>query len=95
MGFRYGELLLRDVLYYAEQNAFGFLFVEVFPKQERLITFLNDFGFYDLRMNTRRGELRLGKKLTFSEGDIRRYSRIGSRHRDRTIRRQTNSVSLQ
>jgi len=76
MGFRYGELLLRDVLYYAEQNAFGFLFVEVFPKQERLITFLNDFGFYDLRMNTRRGELRLGKKLTFSEGDIARLGPV-------------------
>lgn len=31
-GFRYGELLLRDVLNYAEQNGFRSLFVEVFPK---------------------------------------------------------------
>ncbi len=71
-GFRYGELLLRDLLHYAEQNAFGFLFVEVFPKQERLITFFNDFGFYDLGMNTQRGELRLAKRLTFSKDDVAR-----------------------
>ncbi len=69
-GFRYGELLLRDVLQYAEQNGFGFLFVEVFPIHERLIAFLNEFGFFDLKMNTERGELRLGKKLIFSDHDV-------------------------
>lgn len=69
-GFRYGELLLRDVLKYAESNQFQFLFVEVFPKQERLIAFLNDFGFYDLNSNTRRGELRLAKRLSFTDDDI-------------------------
>ena len=65
-GFRYGELLLREVLQYAERNQFGFLFVEVFPDQERLIAFLAEFGFSDLESGTGRGELRLGKRLTFS-----------------------------
>lgn len=69
-GFRYGELLLRDVLNYGEQNGFHSLFVEVFPKQERLIAFLNEFGFYDLEANTVRGELRLGKRFRFTERDI-------------------------
>jgi hypothetical protein len=69
-GFRYGELRLRDVLNYGEQNGFRSLFVEVFPKQERLIAFLNEFGFYDLRADTRRGELRLGKRFSYTDGDI-------------------------
>ncbi len=69
-GFRYGELLLRDVLNYAERNQFHSLFVEVFPKQQRLIAFLNDFGFYDLRSNTRRGEIRLAKRFSFTTDEI-------------------------
>jgi L-amino acid N-acyltransferase YncA len=69
-GFRYGELLLRDILNYAEQNGFRSLFVEVFPKQERLIAFLNEFGFFDLQSGTRRGEVRLGKSLAFTESDL-------------------------
>ena len=69
-GFRYGELLLRDVLQYAERNAFGFLFVEVFPEQEQLIAFLAEFGFSDLDKPTERGELRLGKRLAFTSHDI-------------------------
>jgi hypothetical protein len=73
-GFSYGELLLRDLLHYTEQNGFGFLFVEVFPKHERLIAFLNEFGFYDLKINTPRGELRLGKKLNFTADDVAKLS---------------------
>jgi hypothetical protein len=69
-GFRYGELLLRDVLNYAERNQFHFLFVEVFPKHERLIAFLTEFGFYDLRSNTQRGEFRLGKRLFFTADEV-------------------------
>lgn len=70
VGFRYGELLLRDIFNYAEQNGFRFLFVEVFPKQERLIAFLNEFGFSDLQIPTRRGEFRLVKGLVFTEHDV-------------------------
>ena len=66
-GFRYGELLLRDVLQYTESNGFGFLFVEVFPEQERLIAFLAEFGFSNLENDTERGEIRLGKRLAFTE----------------------------
>jgi len=69
-GHRYGELLLRDIFNYAEQNAFQSLFVEVFPKQERLIAFLNEFGFFDLAKPTSRGELRLGKALQFTADEV-------------------------
>ena len=69
-GRRYGELLLRDIFNYAEQNAFRSLFVEVFPKQERLIAFLNEFGFFDLAKATSRGELRLAKALQFTADDV-------------------------
>lgn len=62
-GFRFGELLLRHVLAYAEQNGFEVLFIEVFPKQDRLIAFLNEFGFEDVNKPTERGELRLVKRL--------------------------------
>ncbi|MBA3961044.1 MAG: GNAT family N-acetyltransferase [Chthoniobacterales bacterium] len=69
-GFRYGELLLRDVLHYAEQNAFGSLFVEVFPRHERLVAFLQEFGFSDQHANTGRGELRMTKRLAFNAVDL-------------------------
>ncbi|MBA3831980.1 MAG: GNAT family N-acetyltransferase [Chthoniobacterales bacterium] len=75
-GFRYGELLLRDVLQYAEQNAFVFLFVEVFPQHERLIAFLNEFGFFDLQTNTSRGELRLGKRLAFDDLELASFDAL-------------------
>jgi ribosomal protein S18 acetylase RimI-like enzyme len=73
-GYHYGELLLRDVLNYAQQNAFRSLFVEVFPKQERLIAFLHEFGFYDLQRPTRRGETRLAKALDFTADDVAKLS---------------------
>jgi ribosomal protein S18 acetylase RimI-like enzyme len=69
-GFRYGELLLRHLLHHAEQNEFVFLFVEVFPRHQALIALFGEFGFFDLGINTERGELRLGKKLTFTVEDL-------------------------
>ncbi len=69
-GCRYGELVLRDIFNYAEQNRFRSLFVEVFPKQERLIAFLNEFGFFDLGKPTLRGELRLAKALQFTADNV-------------------------
>jgi ribosomal protein S18 acetylase RimI-like enzyme len=69
-GFKYGELLLREVLHYAEQNGFDLLFVEVWPRHEQLVSFLNEFGFYDLNLNTERGELRLGKRLNPTEHEL-------------------------
>lgn len=69
-GFRYGELLLRQLLHYAEQNTFGFLFVEVLPHHEALIALFGEFGFFDIGVKTDRGELRLGKNLTFTDDDL-------------------------
>lgn len=69
-GFRYGELLLRQVLHYAEQNQFASLFVEVFPHHQSLIALFSEFGFYDLGKSTELGELRLGKRLVFDDQDL-------------------------
>lgn len=66
-GSKYGELLLRDVLQYAEQNKFHQLYVEAFPLQEQLIDFLEQFGFADVGVNNARGERRLAKKFVFTE----------------------------
>lgn len=75
-GFRFGELLLRHVLTFAEQNAFEALFIEVFPAQERLLTFLAEFGFEDAKKPTERGELRLVKRLFCEEEEIAALSAI-------------------
>ncbi len=75
-GFKYGELLLREILHYAEQNDFGFLFVEVWPRHEQLISFLNEFGFSDLNLPTVRGELRLSKRLKPTEQELDKLSSL-------------------
>lgn len=69
-GFRFGELLLRHVLAFAEQNAFQNLFIEVFPTQDRLLAFLAEFGFEDVTKPTERGELRLVKRLSCEPGEM-------------------------
>lgn len=71
-GYRYGELLLRDIFNYAEQNAFCSLFVKIFPRQERLIAFLSEFGFFDSAKPTSRGELRLIKEFRFTDENLAR-----------------------
>jgi hypothetical protein len=58
------------VLHHAEQNSFVFLFVEVFPRHQALISLFGEFGFFDLGANTDRGELRLGKKLAFTNEEL-------------------------
>jgi L-amino acid N-acyltransferase YncA len=68
-GSKYGELLLRDVFQYAEQNNFQQLYVEAFREQEQLIDFLEQFGFADVGADNERGERRLAKRLVFSEQD--------------------------
>lgn len=44
-GLRYGELLLKSIFNYTTENAYKAAFIEVFPKQQRLINLLMDFGF--------------------------------------------------
>jgi len=59
-GLRYGELLLKTVFEYLTKNAFDAAFVEVFPKQKELCSFLADFGFAH-RADTQRGESVMAK----------------------------------
>jgi GNAT superfamily N-acetyltransferase len=47
-GHRYGELLLKAVFAYAQENSYQRMFVEVFPKHEDLHALLVDFGFKDI-----------------------------------------------
>lgn len=75
-GFRFGELLLRHVLAFAEENGFESLFIEVFPDREQLLAFLAEFGFDDAKKPTERGELRLIKRLVCGADEIAALSAI-------------------
>lgn len=44
-GYKYGELLLKEILHYAETNNYDCMFMTVFPKHEQLRLFIEDFGF--------------------------------------------------
>jgi predicted GNAT family N-acyltransferase len=72
-GAKYGELLLRDVLQYAERNKFQQVYVEAYPQQEQLIDFFEQFGFVNAGIDNERGEHRLGKKLVFTESDYAKF----------------------
>lgn len=47
-GHRYGELLLKTVFAYLQENAYEGAFIEVYPKHEELIELLKDFGFEEV-----------------------------------------------
>ena len=59
-GFRYGELLLKTVFAYADENGYEWIFVTVFQKYSDLIGLFEDFGF-TVDGTTSLGELRLAK----------------------------------
>jgi ribosomal protein S18 acetylase RimI-like enzyme len=44
-GEKFGEQLLKKILWYAQGNSFDLVYVTVFPKHELLITLLETFGF--------------------------------------------------
>lgn len=44
-GLRYGELLLKTLFAYINENSYTTAFVEVFPKHEYLLRLFEDFGF--------------------------------------------------
>ena len=69
-GAKYGELLLREVLQYAELNKFEQLYVEAYPKQEALIDFFEQFGFSNVQADNKRGEVRLAKRRIYTERDL-------------------------
>lgn len=46
-GRSYGELLLKTLFAHADRGAFDTVYVTAFPKQDRLIEMLDDFGFVE------------------------------------------------
>lgn len=62
-GLRYGELLLKAVFEYAQENRYDWLYVTAFEKQVQLIQLLEDFGFRPLEERHSTGELVLAKPL--------------------------------
>ncbi len=68
-GFRYGELLLKAALSYADLNRYDTVFVTVFPRYSETIALLEEFGFRKQEARTNLGELVLAKALTFSSRD--------------------------
>ncbi len=70
-GFRFGELLLKTVLEFADTNNYEWLYVEIFEKHERLINLFQDFGFQETNLKTSRGEIRLTKPFVYKEKDVK------------------------
>lgn len=71
-GRRYGELLLKPIFAFAETNGFDWIYVTVFPKHERLVNLLEDFGFTALNdASTRRGELVMAKPMKVGQTEAK------------------------
>jgi len=68
-GFRFGELLLKAVFTYADENRYDWLYVTVLDHHSALIGFLEEFGFGDTGTRTERGELCFAKPMTFTEAE--------------------------
>ncbi len=67
-GYRFGELLLKAVFDYADQNQQASIYVTAFEKQIELLDLLENFGFESLCTSSR-GEVVLFKTLKFSRQD--------------------------
>jgi GNAT superfamily N-acetyltransferase len=68
-GFRFGELLLKTIFSYAEENNYGAIFVTVFKKYPDLIALFADFGFTISLLRTPLDELKLVKLTKHSVPD--------------------------
>lgn len=62
-GLKYGELLLKTVFSYANENNLDWLYVTVFDKQVQLVELFKSFGFQELAHRSAAGELILAKPL--------------------------------
>jgi ribosomal protein S18 acetylase RimI-like enzyme len=61
-GEKFGELLLKQVLWYAQHNNYDLIYLSAFPKQVFLIGLLNYYGFRETA-KLRNGEIVLEKPL--------------------------------
>ena len=69
-GNRFGELLLKTVFDYADNNSYDFVYFTAFPKQDQLIAFSESFGFKISGTQNIRGEYIVCKKLSYTADDI-------------------------
>ncbi|MCP3875088.1 MAG: EVE domain-containing protein [Desulfobacteraceae bacterium] len=73
-GKRFGELLLKAVFDYADENNYDFIYFTAFPKQDELIAFSESFGFHVYEEQNDRGEYIVYKKLVYQMEDIENLS---------------------
>jgi hypothetical protein len=62
LGEKYGELLLKQVLWFAQHNRYDLVYVTAFPKQAFLIDLLRSYGFRHTKTRAN-GEIMLEKTL--------------------------------
>ena len=68
-GEKFGEQLLKKILWYAQGNAYDCVYLTAFPKQQFLLTLLKTFGFEVTRTETN-GEFFVEKELVRSDMPI-------------------------
>jgi hypothetical protein len=62
LGEKFGELLLKQVLWFAQQNAYNLIYLTAFPKHAFLIDLLTYYGFEQTRKMSN-GEILLEKEI--------------------------------
>ena len=62
-GIKLGELLLKQVFWFAQTNAYDLIYLTTFPKQETLIDLLEFYGFFQTRTKSN-GELVYEKRFS-------------------------------
>jgi L-amino acid N-acyltransferase YncA len=69
-GNKLGELLLKAIFEYLFVNKYRFAYFTTYEKQDQLIEFAKDFGFFEIENNQSEQELAFCKDLKFEHGDI-------------------------
>ncbi len=75
-GNRYGELLLKTIFDYSDQNKYKYVYFTVFQKHGRLIEFAESFGFNASNIKSRIGEEIVIKTLNHSLSEIQSMSAL-------------------
>lgn len=75
-GNRYGELLLKSVFNYVKENEYDYIYFTAYPKQDFLINFAKDFGFYSIQSQESNEEIILVKKFKYTEKEYNELSAL-------------------
>ena len=73
-GNKLGELLLKVIFEFIDKNNYEYTYFTTYEKQDHLIEFTKDFGFYQISNSCSDEELAFCKDLQFSTQDIERLS---------------------